>query len=71
MGILATPLMSFTDMWWANLMYFWCIYGLAAIVSMLVKREDGPLVAVLASLVVGMLSGVAPMLSKVKDWRLE
>ncbi|SMY20001.1 unnamed protein product [Zymoseptoria tritici ST99CH_1A5] len=71
MGILATPLISFTDMWMANLMYFWCIYGLAAIVSMLVKREDGPLVAVLASLVVGMLSGVAPALKQVKLWGME
>jgi ABC-type multidrug transport system ATPase subunit len=71
MGILATPLISFTDMWMANLMYFWCIYGLASVVSMLVKREDGPLVAVLASLVVGMLSGVAPPLKQAKAWHME
>lgn len=69
--ILATPLISFGSMYMANLMYFWCTYGLASIVSMLVKREDGPLIAVLASLVIGVLGGVAPPLSTVKTWHME
>ncbi|EMC93677.1 hypothetical protein BAUCODRAFT_150956 [Baudoinia panamericana UAMH 10762] len=71
LGILATPLISFSHMYAANLMYFWCIYGLASVVSMLVKREDGPLLAVLASLVIGVLGGVSPPLSKVKSWHME
>jgi ABC-type multidrug transport system ATPase subunit len=71
LGILATPLMSFGEMYLANLCYFWCIYGLASVVAMLVKREDGPLLAVLASLVIGILGGVAPPLSKVKTWHME
>ena len=58
-------------MYAANLMYFWDIYGLASVVSMVVKREDGPLIAVLASLVIGVLGGVAPPLSKVKTWHME
>lgn len=70
LGVLATPMMSFTDMYAANLGYFWCIYGLASIVSMVVKREDGPLLAVLASLIIGVLGGVAPPLSKVKMWHM-
>ena len=70
-GVLATPLMAFQDMYVVNLAYFWCIYGLASVVSMLVKREDGPLLSVLASLVIGVLGGVAPPLSKVKEWHLE
>ncbi|TKA44813.1 hypothetical protein B0A55_13462, partial [Friedmanniomyces simplex] len=71
LGVLATPLISFPRMYAANLLYFWCIYGLASVVSMLVKREDGPLIAVLASLVIGVLGGVAPPLSKVKMWHME
>lgn len=71
LGVLATPLISFVDMYAANLAYFWCIYGLASMISMVVKREDGPLLAVLASLVIGVLGGVAPPLSKVKDWHME
>lgn len=71
MGVLATPLMSFTAMYGANSMYFYTIYGGASIVSMIVKREDGPLLAVLASLVIGVLGGVAPPLSRVKQWHME
>ncbi|KAK4545666.1 hypothetical protein LTR36_002619 [Oleoguttula mirabilis] len=71
LGILATPLISFQMMYAANMMYFWCIYGLASVISMVVKREDGPLLAVLASLVIGVLGGVAPPLSKVKEWHME
>lgn len=70
-GVLATPLMGFGQMFVANFMYFWCIYGLAGCVAMVSKREDGPLLAVFASLVIGILGGVAPPLSKVKVWRLE
>ncbi|KAF7197039.1 ABC transporter G family member 25 [Pseudocercospora fuligena] len=71
LGVLATPLISFPKMYAANLAYFWCIYGLASIISMFVKRENGPLLAVLASLIIGVLGGVAPPLSKVKTWNME
>ena len=71
LGILATPLISFQMMYLANLLYFWCIYGLASVVSMIVKREDGPLIAVLCSLIIGVLGGVAPPLSTVKTWHME
>lgn len=70
-GVLATPLISFQDMYAANLLYFYAIYGLSSVVSMLVKREDGPLLAVLLSLILGVLGGVAPPLSKVKEWHME
>ncbi|KAK6000165.1 hypothetical protein QM012_004153 [Aureobasidium pullulans] len=69
--ILATPLISFRDMYAANLLYFYAIYGLSSVVSMLVKREDGPLLAVLLSLILGVLGGVAPPLSQVKEWHME
>ncbi|ORX93551.1 hypothetical protein BCR34DRAFT_629343 [Clohesyomyces aquaticus] len=71
MGILATPLMSFNQMFAANLLYFYSVYGLASCIGMIVKREDGPLLAVMASLIIGVLGGVAPPLSKVKQWNLE
>jgi hypothetical protein len=37
----------------------------------IVKREDAPLFATMISLVVGILSGAAPPLSKVRDWHVE
>ncbi|GAB7352706.1 hypothetical protein MBLNU459_g3063t1 [Dothideomycetes sp. NU459] len=70
-GVLATPLMDFVDMYAINLAYFYAIYGGASVVSMIAKREDGPLLSVLASLIIGVLGGVAPPLSKVKMWHME
>ncbi|KAI7209316.1 hypothetical protein KC343_g805 [Hortaea werneckii] len=72
LDLLASPRMGWARMWGVNVGYFWCIYGLAGLVSVGVRRnEDGPLVAVLGSLVIGVLGGVAPPLSRVKEWGLE
>lgn len=42
----------------------------AAIVSMLVKRENAPLLAVIVSLVVATLCGYAPNLAQFAEWHL-
>ncbi|KAK3386198.1 hypothetical protein B0H63DRAFT_501695 [Podospora didyma] len=55
----------------ANMLYFYCIYGLASGISMVVKREDAPLFATMISLIVGILSGAAPPLSTVRRWHME
>ncbi|KAL8850319.1 MAG: hypothetical protein Q9221_004734 [Calogaya cf. arnoldii] len=68
--LLATPRISWPHAFCANLLYFYSIYGLASIVSMLCKREDGPLLAVMASLIVGILNGMSPNLSQVEEWHL-
>ena len=56
--------------YWLDLLYFFCIYGLASAVAMVTRREDAPLLAVMASLIVGVLSGSAPPLSKVETWHM-
>ncbi|GAB1744531.1 hypothetical protein NU219Hw_g1936t1 [Hortaea werneckii] len=72
LDLLAAPRMGWVRIWIVNLGYFWCIYGLAGMVSVGVRRpEDGPLIAVLGSLVIGVLGGVAPPLSRVREWRVE
>ncbi|CAL8578083.1 hypothetical protein XPA_003884 [Xanthoria parietina] len=38
---------------------------------MLTKREDGPLLAVMASLIVGILNGMSPNLRQVAEWHLQ
>ncbi|KAL8887271.1 MAG: hypothetical protein Q9192_006351 [Flavoplaca navasiana] len=68
--VLATPRISWSSAFAANLLYFYTIYGLASILSMLSKREDGPLLAVMASLIVGVLNGMSPNLSVVADWHM-
>lgn len=40
-------------------------------IVVVVRREDAPLFATMISLIVGILSGAAPPLSKVTEWHLE
>lgn len=67
---LATPRISWGAAFVANLLYFYCIYGLASCVSMVTRREDGPLIATMASLVLGIISGVKPSLRTVNRWHM-
>ncbi|QSZ36249.1 hypothetical protein DSL72_007375 [Monilinia vaccinii-corymbosi] len=69
-ALLATPRISWVDTFAANLLYFWCIYGLASCVSMVTRREDGPLIAVMSSLIVGVLNGMSPSIHKVRSWHM-
>ncbi|ORY57830.1 uncharacterized protein BCR38DRAFT_461094 [Pseudomassariella vexata] len=69
--LLALPVISWGIAFVTNLAYFYCIYGLASCVSMIVRREEAPLFATMVSLIVGILSGSAPPLSQVKKWHLE
>lgn len=54
----------------ANLGYFWCVYGMSGIISMVAKREDAPLLATMASLILGILCGAAPTLAQVSKWHM-
>ncbi|ESZ96754.1 hypothetical protein SBOR_2898 [Sclerotinia borealis F-4128] len=69
-ALMTTPRISWMNMFTANLLYFWCIYGLASCVSMVTRREDGPLLAVMSSLIVGVLNGMSPSLEKVRGWHM-
>ena len=68
--LLATPRISWAASFVVNLLYAFCIYGLASMISMVARQEDGPLLAVMASLIVGVLSGAAPPLRKVEGWHV-
>lgn len=68
--LLSTPRIGWFPAFAANLLYFWCIYGLASCVSMVTRREDGPLLAVMSSLIVGVLNGMSPSLKKVRGWHM-
>ena len=49
---------------------YFCIYGLAAITSMLVARENSALLGVIMGLVVSCLNGYGPNLIQGKQWGL-
>ena len=67
---LSTPRISWGAAFVANLLYFYCIYGLSSCISMVTRREDGPLIATMTSLVVGIISGVKPSLHTVRGWHM-
>ncbi|KAF4622800.1 hypothetical protein G7Y89_g14224 [Cudoniella acicularis] len=69
--LLSTPRISYTNAFAAHLLYFWCIYGLASCVSMVTRREDGPLIATMLSLIVGVLNGMSPTLRTVRKWHMQ
>lgn len=68
--LLSTPRITYMDAFISNFLYFYCIYGLASMVSMVTRREDGPLLAVMASLIVGVLNGMSPSIKKVRSWHM-
>jgi ABC-type multidrug transport system ATPase subunit len=69
--LLSVPIINWSIAFLTNLLYFYCIYGLASIVSAVARREDAPLFATMVSLIVGILSGSSPSMAKVKHWHLE
>ncbi|TVY43730.1 ATP-binding cassette sub-family G member [Lachnellula occidentalis] len=68
--ILAAPVISFGMLLSLNILYFYCIYGVGSIVAAVTKRENGPLVCLLITIVLGTFSGWAPRLAKVQEWNL-
>ncbi len=70
LNLLAVPTIDWGLAFVANLLYFYCVYGLAACVSMLVRREDAPLFATMLALIAGIMSGSAPRLASVRSWGL-
>ncbi|KAK5659737.1 hypothetical protein OQA88_948 [Cercophora sp. LCS_1] len=69
--VMAVPVIPYWAAFAVNLLYFYCVFGLASGVSMVVKRQDAPLVATMCALVVGILSGAAPSMSSVTKWGVE
>ncbi|KAK3496165.1 hypothetical protein B0T13DRAFT_279784 [Neurospora crassa] len=69
--LISMPVIPFWTAFLANLLYVYCIYGLASCMSMVVRREDAPLLATMVSLIVGILSGAAPSLRDAKRWHLD
>ncbi|KAJ6087613.1 hypothetical protein N7467_006527 [Penicillium canescens] len=68
--VLAAPLIQFHSLFGLCFLYFYCIYGLGFVVSAVARREDGPLLCMLLSLIISAMSGCAPRLSTVRKWHL-
>lgn len=68
--VLASPITEFGTFYGLVWIQFFAVYGLAAMVSMIVKRENAALLAVIVSLIAGCMCGYGPSLAQMNDWGL-
>lgn len=68
--VLASPISDFSTFYGLVWIQFWSIYGLAAMVSMVVKRENAALLAVIVSLIAGTMCGYGPSIAQMAGWNL-
>ncbi|KAJ5578022.1 uncharacterized protein N7459_006986 [Penicillium hispanicum] len=57
LNVLAASIIPMSTLFALNAVYFFCIYGLASLAASFVRRQDALLLAMLISLVVGVLNG--------------
>jgi uncharacterized membrane protein YeiH len=57
--VISQPYTAFGELLAVIGLVWFCVYGMSAALSMLVPREDAPLIAVVATLVAGVLCGYA------------
>lgn len=69
--LMAVPIIPYWSAFLVNLLYFYCIFGLASCVSVVVQRADAPLFGTMLALIVGILSGAAPPMRSVANWHME
>ncbi|KAJ1546610.1 hypothetical protein HK405_006988 [Cladochytrium tenue] len=67
---LAAPASDFALIFGVVSMLFFCVYGLAAIVSMLVRRENAALLAVVACLFAAVICGYGPTITNARQWKV-
>jgi len=68
--VLCRPLIPYSHLFLVVFLLWFCVYGLAAVVSMFVKRENASLLAVVACLFAGVFNGFGPNLQNARSWGL-
>lgn len=53
------------------LLQFFCVYGVSEIISIIVSRANGPLLASILCLILSVFNGYGPNLHETSDWRLQ
>src|SRR5579871_721832 len=63
-------MITFPHLYLIVLANFWSVYGLASIISLLTRRENGALLASVVSLFVAVFCGYGPTLQQASNWGL-
>lgn len=64
----ARPTTSFSTMYGLVTLLYFCVYGLATLCSMVVRRENAALLGTIASLVAATMCGFGPSITQAKKW---
>ncbi|KAJ3109992.1 hypothetical protein HDU96_006992 [Phlyctochytrium bullatum] len=70
-AFLATPQSPFGSLFSNLLLQFYCVYGMSAVVSMMVRRENAALLAVVTSLFAAVFCGYGPTVRAARKWGIE
>ncbi|KAI8622739.1 hypothetical protein BC830DRAFT_1159973 [Chytriomyces sp. MP71] len=68
--ILAKPIISPYMQYYVIALQYWGVYGLSCIISMVVKRENASLLAVVMCLFASVFCGYGPSITQAKAWHL-
>jgi hypothetical protein len=66
--VLSRPLITFAKFYFIIFLLFYCVYGLSALISMVVRRENSSLLAVVVCLFAGVFNGFGPSLTDARSW---
>ncbi|KAI8924958.1 hypothetical protein BC831DRAFT_512884 [Entophlyctis helioformis] len=66
--ILATPTITFPMVYPIVLLLFFGVYGVSALISMLVSRENARLLSVITNMFIAVFCGYGPTLRQAKNW---
>ncbi|KAJ3109532.1 hypothetical protein HDU97_005189 [Phlyctochytrium planicorne] len=70
-SFLATPMSNFGILFANLFLQFYCVYGLAAVISMIVRRENAALLAVVTCLFASVFCGYGPTVKSARKWGIE
>ncbi|KAI8843068.1 hypothetical protein BC829DRAFT_420151 [Chytridium lagenaria] len=68
--VFARPVVSSVEMYGLVLLQFWGVYGMACVISVIVRRENASLLAVVIGLFAAVFCGYGPSLAQAKAWNI-
>ncbi|KAJ3329639.1 hypothetical protein HDU76_007506 [Blyttiomyces sp. JEL0837] len=68
--ILAKPVLDVYTQYAVVFLQFWGVYGISCIISMIVRRENAPLLSVVVGLFAAVFCGYGPSLTQAKRWNI-
>ena len=69
--LLCTPTIALSHSYLIIMLNFYCVYGLASVVSMVVSKENGALLSVVVCMIMATFCGYGPNLRRAIQWKVD